>query len=184
MIKRLKLYIQENKENINSAQWDKVLDPIKIQDNLFYDEIEELVHMLQRVGMPKDMEEIFPGFTHYEDYDKYNGILKELEVNLTLSNVKEVSDITSSLLHNGYTIRDVMDDEPGFEVKYLSVGSDSDMNMVLIILYDANHNAVYITIEDDNFHNNIIQMPGLGIAYNKYKILDNFKKYMDVIKQK
>ena len=134
--------------------------------------------------MPKDMEEIFPGFTNYEDYDKYNGILKELEVNLTLSNVKEVSDITSSLLHNGYTIRDVIDDEPGFEVKYLSVGSDSDMNMALIILYNTNHNAVYITIEDDNFHNNIIQIPGLGIAYNKYKILDNFKKYMDVIKQK
>lgn len=131
--------------------------------------------------MPKNMEEIFPGFTNYEDYDKYNGILKELEVNLTLSNVKEVDNITTNLLDNGYIIRDVMDDEPGFEVKHISIGSDADMNMALIILYDNNHNAVYINIEDDNFKNNIIQIPGLGIAYNKYKILDNFRKYRDIL---
>ena len=133
--------------------------------------------------MPKNMEEIFPGFTNYEDYDKYNAILKELEVNLTLSNVKKVSDITSTLLHSKYNIRDVLDDKPGFEVKHISIGSNSDMDATLVILYNANYNdAVYVTVEDDIFHNDIIQMPGLGIAYNKYKILDNFKKYMDVIK--
>lgn len=182
MDKLVKAYIQENKEIINSAQWGKILDPVKIHGDLFYDEIEELVHILQRVGMPKNMEEIFPGFTHYVEYNKYNDILKELEINLTLSNVKEVDDITTDLLDNGYTIRDVMDDEPGFEVKHLSVGSDADMNLTLIILRDVKEDVVYITIEDDNFKNNIIQMPGLGIAYNKDKILDNFKKYVDVIK--
>lgn len=181
MDKHVKIYIQENKDIINTAQWNKILDPVKIHGDLFYDEIEELVHMLQRVGMPKGMEKIFPGFTHYVEYSKYDDVLKELEVNLTLSNVKKVNNITTNLLDNGYTIRDIMDDEPGFEVKYISVGSDSDMNMVLIILYDVNHSAVYITIEDDIFHNNIIQMPGLGIAYNKDKILNNFRKYRDVI---
>lgn len=182
MDKRVKTYIQENKEIINGAQWNKLLDPVKIHGNLFYDEIEELIHILQRVGMPKNMEEIFPGFTHYVEYDKYDDVLKELEVNLTLSNVKEVDNITTNLLDNGYTIRDVMDDEPGFEVKSIFVGSDADMNLTLIILRDAKGNAVYINIEDDIFYNNIIQIPGLGIAYNKDKILNNFRKYMDVIK--
>ena len=46
MDKRVKVYIQENKEIINSAQWNKILDPAKIHGDLFYDEIEELVHML------------------------------------------------------------------------------------------------------------------------------------------
>ena len=182
MDKHVKTYIQENKEIINSAQWNKLLDPAKVQDALYPDEIEELVRILQRVGMPKDMEKIFPGFTHYVEYSKYDDVLKELEVAFSLPHIKKVDDITTNLLDNGYVIRDVMDDEPGFEVKHISIGSDADMNMALIILYDNNHNAVYITIEDNIFRDNIVQIPGLGIAYNKYKILDNFKKYVDVIK--
>ena len=70
--------------------------------------------------MPKNMEEVFPGFTHYVEYDKYDDVLKELEVNLTLSNVKEVDIITTNLLDNGYTIRDIMDYITGFKVKYLN----------------------------------------------------------------
>lgn len=131
--------------------------------------------------MPKNMEEIFPGFTHYVEYSKYDDVLKELEVNFTLSNVKKVDNITTNLLNNGYIIKDVIDDEPGFEVKHLSIGSNSDMDMVLIILHSTNHNTAYIKIEDDDFHNNIIQIPGLGIAYNKDKILNNLEKYKNSI---
>jgi hypothetical protein len=30
MYKQVKIYIQENKEIINAAQWNKLLDPIKV----------------------------------------------------------------------------------------------------------------------------------------------------------
>jgi hypothetical protein len=132
--------------------------------------------------MPKDMGKVFPGFTHYEDYDKYDGILKELEVNFSPSREETLKEIKDILLTNGYKIRDILDGDLNLGVKNISVGSDTDMEMVLIILYDASKNSsMYIYVEDSEFKKNIIQIPGLGIAYNKYKILDNFKKYRDIL---
>ena len=182
MDKHVKAYIQENRENINNAQWSKVLDPVKLWEDLSPNCIEELISILQKIGLPKNIDKVFPNFTDYMDYENYDDVLAELKLKYTLQGQDEtVKDIEQNLWANGIIIRDILYDgtQENFNVKDIIVCSDVDTVIITLILKDKDgFNAAYISIEDKNFSNNIIKIPGLGIAYNKNKILSIFKKYL------